>query len=332
MKILATADSHLGYQQYGLKERRKDFMDAFEQVIDVAIERDVDALVHAGDLFDKKNPSLATVKRSLYLLQKLSDSGIPFLGIEGNHDKQRKTQWLDVFQQLGLATHVVDSPVQGVFGLDFMGRKGVKIPDFDDNVQVLLLHQFIKDDDIPVPEAELSMDDLYGKAPIIILGDYHERKVWRKDGQLIMYVGSTERHSVGETDERSVSIIDTETKELEEITLNTRNFITNKGFDSLKNGDFPEGSVIRLPEYPDEPDVVENELTRQGALKVVFPQKDREEVGMESVDLNFEGAEVDDIVKREMDELSPAADEIEKIIRDFGIVDSNVDDEVSSVI
>ncbi len=51
-RILHTADTHLGYRQYGLEERREDFSRAFQQIIEIAISEKADALVHAGDLFD----------------------------------------------------------------------------------------------------------------------------------------------------------------------------------------------------------------------------------------------------------------------------------------
>lgn len=330
MKVLATADSHLGYQQYGLKERKEDFMDAFEQVIDIAIEEKVETVVHAGDLFDKKNPGLSTIRNTLSLLKRLNEANIPFLGIEGNHDKQRATQWLDVFEELGLAYHVIDEPVEGVYGMDFMGRKDIEVPECDDGVEILLLHQFVEDDDIPVPSPELTLDELWGKAPIIVMGDYHSRKVWRKDNQLIMYTGSSERHSTRERNPRSVSIIDTETMEIEEIELDTRNFVKGS-YQELKDSKAVEGAVVELEDRPDDLDLAEDKLLRNGAIKVLVKRGNQEDE-VEDVDMEFESHHVADVVEQELPELSDTAQRVEEIIRDLDIADSNVDDEVQEVI
>ena len=55
LNILHTADTHLGYQQYHKPERKQDFMDAFIQTIEYAINNDIDVYVHAGDLFHDAN-------------------------------------------------------------------------------------------------------------------------------------------------------------------------------------------------------------------------------------------------------------------------------------
>ncbi|MDD4248839.1 MAG: metallophosphoesterase, partial [Methanosarcina sp.] len=57
-RILHTADTHLGYRQYHNEVRRQDFFKAFEVVIQDAVDMQVDAVVHAGDLFDSRNPTL----------------------------------------------------------------------------------------------------------------------------------------------------------------------------------------------------------------------------------------------------------------------------------
>ena len=71
-RILHTGDTHLGYQQYHRSERREDFRTAFEQVAADAVADDVDAVVHAGDLFHDRRPDLPD------LLGVLSASHFPF--------------------------------------------------------------------------------------------------------------------------------------------------------------------------------------------------------------------------------------------------------------
>jgi len=65
VKIVITADNHLGkyYKKLlpeKLQERRKRLRDAFEEVVNFAIEEKVDIFVQAGDLFDSPNPRQKT--------------------------------------------------------------------------------------------------------------------------------------------------------------------------------------------------------------------------------------------------------------------------------
>ncbi|WP_407380804.1 exonuclease SbcCD subunit D [Methanobrevibacter sp.] len=86
MKFAHLADTHLGYRQFGLYEREKDFYEVFEKIIDRIIEEKVDFVIHSGDLFDSSRPSpmaLLTFQKGLI---KLKNANIPIFAIAGNHD------------------------------------------------------------------------------------------------------------------------------------------------------------------------------------------------------------------------------------------------------
>ncbi len=82
-----TADNHLGYEQYGIKERFNDFARAFLGVIDDAIARKADFFLIAGDLFNKRAIDALTLMQAKSGLERLKDAGIPAIAIEGNHDR-----------------------------------------------------------------------------------------------------------------------------------------------------------------------------------------------------------------------------------------------------
>jgi len=82
-----TADNHLGYEQYGIKERFNDFARAFLGVIDDAIARKADFLLIAGDLFNKRAIDALTLMQAKSGLERLKTAGIPAIAIEGNHDR-----------------------------------------------------------------------------------------------------------------------------------------------------------------------------------------------------------------------------------------------------
>src|SRR5438132_13066893 len=80
------ADTHLGYEQYGVRERFNDFSRAFWDIMDDAIERKVDFVVIAGDLFNKRAIDALTPIHAIEGLRKLKDRIIPVIAMEGNHD------------------------------------------------------------------------------------------------------------------------------------------------------------------------------------------------------------------------------------------------------
>ncbi len=91
------ADTHLGYEQYGVRERFNDFSKTFWNVTQEAVERKVDFVVIAGDLFNKRAIDALTLIHAIEGLQKLKDHNIPVIAIEGNHDRsyyREGTSWL----------------------------------------------------------------------------------------------------------------------------------------------------------------------------------------------------------------------------------------------
>jgi len=81
------ADTHLGYEQYGVRERFNDFSRAFWDIMDEAANREVDFVVIAGDLFNKRAIDALTLIHAIEGLKKLKERGIPVVAIEGNHDR-----------------------------------------------------------------------------------------------------------------------------------------------------------------------------------------------------------------------------------------------------
>ncbi len=81
------ADTHLGYEQYGVRERFNDFSRAFWDITEDAANRQVDFVIIAGDLFNKRAIDALTLIHAIEGLKKLKERGIPVIAIEGNHDR-----------------------------------------------------------------------------------------------------------------------------------------------------------------------------------------------------------------------------------------------------
>ena len=85
--FLHMADCHLGYRQYNSRERQNDFTHAYLNIIQSAIDRKVDFVLLAGDLFEKRAIDPLTLVHAINGLERLRDAGIPCLAVEGNHEK-----------------------------------------------------------------------------------------------------------------------------------------------------------------------------------------------------------------------------------------------------
>jgi DNA repair exonuclease SbcCD nuclease subunit len=86
MKFAHLADTHLGYRQFGLFERERDFYEVFEKIIDKIIDEKVDFVIHSGDLFDNSRPAPVALLNFQKGLLKLKNANIPVYAIAGNHD------------------------------------------------------------------------------------------------------------------------------------------------------------------------------------------------------------------------------------------------------
>jgi DNA repair protein SbcD/Mre11 len=91
MRIGHLADTHLGFRRWsytttrGDNQRELDVYDVFNQAIDQMVDRQVDAVVHAGDLFETHHPSTRALQIALDGFGRLRDAGIPLVAIPGNH-------------------------------------------------------------------------------------------------------------------------------------------------------------------------------------------------------------------------------------------------------
>ncbi|ELZ81768.1 metallophosphoesterase [Haloferax elongans ATCC BAA-1513] len=241
-RLLHISDTHLGNRQYGSDLRRNDFADSFEKAIEYAVEQDVDAVVHTGDLFDSRDPSLPDLNRCIDTLQRLELAGIPFYGIVGNHERKMDDQYLDLIEKTGAAERLTRHPTQvtdevTLYGIDAVTKPAWHAEDFqleappEDTFTILCMHQLL---DPPVPDifADHPLSDVLEQVNVdldaLALGDYHETVGTVETGTKVWYAGSTERCAKDEIEPRTVSLLEIDDGELtrREWELDTRDFIT----------------------------------------------------------------------------------------------------------
>lgn len=89
MRLLHTSDWHLGraFHRVGMLGAQADFIG---HLVTTVRERDVDAVVVSGDVYDRAVPPLAAVELFDDALHRLAALGVPTVMISGNHDSARR--------------------------------------------------------------------------------------------------------------------------------------------------------------------------------------------------------------------------------------------------
>jgi len=352
-RVIHTGDTHLGYRQYHRPERKRDFADAFRQVVDDAVADDVDAVVHAGDLFHDRRPDLGDIMTTLSILRTLDDAGVPFLAIVGNHEAKREGQWLDLFESLGLATRLGSDPVvvgdTAFYGLDFVPRaqrEGFE-PDFapaDAARAALVTHGLFEPFDFGEWDPREILDPADVDFDALLLGDNHDPGTTEVDGTWVTYCGSTERASAAEREDRGYNLVTfDDAVDVRRRGLDTREFVyvdvelgAGEGIDRVLERvgqyDLEEAVVVVHVEGEGDPftlAAVEEFALDRGAL-VARVSDDRETPEESEREVSF--ADPDEAVRERVRELglSGAARDVDETVRASKVADSNVDTEVES--
>ncbi|MFF1509724.1 exonuclease SbcCD subunit D [Streptomyces sp. NPDC058326] len=89
MRLLHTSDWHLGrsFHRVGLLDAQAAFLD---HLVATVHQHRVDAVLVAGDVYDRAVPSLPAVELFDSALHRLAGAGVPTVMISGNHDSARR--------------------------------------------------------------------------------------------------------------------------------------------------------------------------------------------------------------------------------------------------
>lgn len=82
IRVLLIADTHLGFER-----RHEDFFQAYELALQPALQREVDLVIHGGDVFFRSHVKPGLVMRAFQPLKRIADSGVPVLVVPGNHER-----------------------------------------------------------------------------------------------------------------------------------------------------------------------------------------------------------------------------------------------------
>ncbi|WP_381801784.1 exonuclease SbcCD subunit D [Streptomyces niveus] len=89
MRFLHTSDWHLGrsFHRVSLLDAQAAFVD---HLVATALAHEVDAVLVAGDVYDRAVPPLSAVELFDRALHRLAEAGVPTVMISGNHDSARR--------------------------------------------------------------------------------------------------------------------------------------------------------------------------------------------------------------------------------------------------
>lgn len=250
IRFLHTADLHLGspLRNFGelARERQRDFLKTFDRIVNLAIKREVDCLLVAGDLFDSTEVDAETVGRVQEGFERLSGRGIRVVLIPGTHDNVVSAE--SVYNRYPFpAVHILKEPVvteplrieiRGTavwfYGFAFRSDRSREALESmrrrsPGGIHVGLIHGSLKGSpewdmrkkDIPFTVAELSELGL----DYIALGHYHNAACLQENGRVIAcYPGSPEGKKFGENGPRHalVAEVGAGSASVEKVAVQTR--------------------------------------------------------------------------------------------------------------
>ncbi|GIW99493.1 MAG: phosphoesterase [Pirellulaceae bacterium] len=197
---------------------------ALENLVELAIDRRVDAVVLAGDLYDGNWDDYHTGLFFTHQMGRLREADIPVVAIAGNHDAISKmTRSLplpDNFQLLGhQQAETASLPKLRRAGLAIHGRSFGKQAERERIVveyppavpgmfNIGLLHTSLSGSEGHDPYAPCTIEDLHAKQyDYWALGHVHQRQIVSRDPWVI-YSGNTQGRHIRETGEKGCYVVE----------------------------------------------------------------------------------------------------------------------------
>ena len=224
VRLAHISDTHLGYTRYAKlhpetsrNQREVDVQDAYGRAVDAILERDVDLVIHSGDVFDSVRPATHVIIGFLKQTFRLTREDIPYLVAAGNHETPRLRSTTAALEYANLVNAVSAHGFDVEYHLEEAGDAGVGVtlvphgavfgtgavtPARDADVNVLVTHGMVPGLEArqhEMGEANLQSGMLEGGFDYIALGHYHEFHEHKPNA---FYAGATERFGFGEVESK----------------------------------------------------------------------------------------------------------------------------------
>ncbi len=248
MRFIHCSDIHLGRRpnsRLGIysDKRYDDYFKVFTEIINTVLKENVDALLIAGDFFDRKELSPEILARTEVELLRLFNADIPVVAIEGNHDNitpgREHESWLLYLQRKGLLqrpfctvrhNEITDTiayeftPVRvcgvDIFGLGYPGgmiKDTVQaftnyLEESDLTNVIALVHTAPAGGDfLPGVIAHADLLPLKERVSYLACGHFHGYSVYPKENPFVFIPGSSEYWDLAEKNgTKGMILFDTE--------------------------------------------------------------------------------------------------------------------------
>jgi DNA repair protein SbcD/Mre11 len=191
-----------------------DVQEAYARAVDAILERDVDLVIHSGDVFDSVRPATHVIIGFLKQTARITArANIPYVVAAGNHETPRLRTTTAALEYSNLvnaySAHGFEIDYEGievgdtVVGVTLVphgavATAGAVTPERDADINILVTHGLVPNLEArqhEMGEANLHSGMLEGAFDYIALGHYHE---FHKHKENSYYSGATERFSFGE--------------------------------------------------------------------------------------------------------------------------------------
>jgi DNA repair exonuclease SbcCD nuclease subunit len=195
-----------------------DVQEAYGRAVDAILERDVDLVIHSGDVFDSVRPATHVIIGFLKQTARITlDRGIPYLVVAGNHETPRLRTTAAALEYANLVNAY---PAHG-FEMDYreievgdlvvgvtlvphgaLFGMGAATPVRGADINVLVTHGMVPGLEArqhEMGEANLQPGIISGGFDYVALGHYHEFHEHKPNAY---YAGATERFGFGEVESK----------------------------------------------------------------------------------------------------------------------------------
>jgi exonuclease SbcD len=217
-KGISTVDESLG------ERLRSSTLKSFHNIVDLAINEQVDALIIAGDVFDGADKSLKAQLNFCSELDRLSEKQIPSFIAHGNHDPldtwSTSLKWpkeVTVFNGEEVESFSIKKngkEAARIYGISFSHR------DVFENLALKFQRKHQEGFGVAVLHANVGGNKDHGKyAPCSIedliaqdmdywaLGHVHNRQIFRQSDPVIIYPGNSQGRNIKETGAKGCCLI-----------------------------------------------------------------------------------------------------------------------------
>ena len=203
---------------------RKSTYQAFQNIVELALKEEVEAVLIAGDIYDGSDKSLEAQLKFRRGLQKLSDAGIYTFIVHGNHDPldswSASLEWPERVHVFS-GDRVECLPIENngivkayIHGISYPKREVKEnlaqkfSRNNDDGFAIGLLHSNVGNQSGHDNYAPCSIDDLIaGGMDYWALGHIHRFQVLRESNPAIVYSGNTQARHMRETGEKGCCLV-----------------------------------------------------------------------------------------------------------------------------